>query len=85
MADTSCPLCWGLGEVIREDAGRNNRLFCWPCPFACPASPTPGLIRTTVTPQHAARMTQRVLERAQPPAAGNPPGKAGPKPRERRA
>lgn len=28
-----CPLCWGLGCVIRER--RNGAMFEWPCPYEC--------------------------------------------------
>lgn len=32
--DFNC-ICWGRGEITCEDAGNNDRLFAWPCPFEC--------------------------------------------------
>lgn len=58
-----CTICWGLGEAIREDTSRNGRLFCWPCPHGC----TPGavaLVRTTVTPERAAKAARLAAKRA---------------------
>lgn len=62
-ADLDCPHCWGLGEALREARGRNGALVCWPCPMGC----QPGgaaLVRTTVTPERAAKAARKMLAKA---------------------
>lgn len=59
MRPTDCPHCWGLGEVIREDCARNDRLFAWPCPLECLPGGL-GVIRTSVTPERAAKLGRKM-------------------------
>lgn len=61
-ADTDCPLCWGMGEVHREDAANNYRLSAWPCVYDCAPGAYP-FVRTTVTPDRAKKMGALVLKR----------------------
>lgn len=60
-ADTDCPLCWGMGEVHREDISNNYRLFTWPCAYDCRSGGYP-FVRTTVTPDRAKKMTTLMLK-----------------------
>lgn len=58
---TTCFLCNGMGEVHREDAANNHKLFAWPCPGDCPPGGNP-FVRITVTPDRAKKMGALMLK-----------------------
>lgn len=51
ILDDICPLCWAMGEVIRED--KSGRLYPWPCPLECESA------RMTLIKIHSLRGLQK--------------------------
>lgn len=59
-----------MGEVIREDARNNFRLFAWPCPHECKPGGT-AFIKSTVSIERVQKQAAKQLAKSNKNAKSN--------------